>query len=161
MRTIELTQGHIAIIDDDDFERVSQYKWCSHERRGTPAAKRRRKDGKNETLHRFILGLEHGDGEIVDHINGNGLDNRKENLRLCTNQQNLRNVGVRKNNTSGFKGVSWSKGRGNWQVNISTGLKVKSLGRFKDKLDAVRAYNDAAIKYHGEYAYLNVIPEGL
>lgn len=105
-------------------------------------------------IHRLLLGAT--DPKIqVDHINGNKLDNRKKNLRLATNQQNQYNVGLRKDNTSGYKGVSWYKKGKKWHAAIRNGNKSIHLGYFKTAVEAARAYDKAAVEFFGEYAYLN------
>ena len=91
----------------------------------------------------------------VDHINGNPLDNRKSNLRICTNAENQRNRGVNKNNTSGYKGVCWAKQNKKWKARIKHNGKLIHLGYYKDKEEAARAYDKKAKELHGEYAYLN------
>ena len=114
MKKITLTQGKEAIVDDDDYEMLMEYKWCAQKRitgifyvaRSTP----KDSSGKQKILllmHREITNAPKG--MEVDHINGNPLDNRKENLRICTNQQNAMNRGKRSDNTSGYKGVSYKK----------------------------------------------------
>lgn len=89
---------------------------------------------------------------VVDHINHNGLDNRKCNLRVCTNKQNVCNCLVSKNNKSGHKGVYWSKDRNKWTVQVSYNCKVKYIGRYEKLEDAIKARKEAAKKYYGEYA---------
>lgn len=107
-------------------------------------------------LHRLIAGARKG--EVVDHINGNSLDNRKANLRICTKAENSRNRKLGPTNKSGFKGVSWEAHTGKWRAKIGTDHKQITIGRFDTKEDAARAYNEAAIKYHGPFARLNQIP---
>ena len=102
-------------------------------------------------MHHVILPLK--DGLQVDHINGNRLDNRKENLRLVTKSQNMMNRGVQKNSTSGYKGVNEHQGK--WRAYILENGKQKHLGVFEDKKEAARAYNKMAKLLHGEYAVLN------
>ena len=101
-------------------------------------------------LHRYALGAT--EGEYVDHINGNRLDNRKVNLRKCTNAQNLRNQGPRNGR---YKGVHWSKKLEQWVVQITVDYKCIHIGCFKKEDDAARAYNKASRLHHGEYGYLN------
>ncbi len=90
--------------------------------------------------------------EQVDHINRDSLDNRRKNLRLATNVQNGQNRSKQRNNTSGYKGVSWDKARGRWRAFIQVGGTHKTLGRFDEMHDAVKARRDAEILYFGEFA---------
>lgn len=111
---------------------------------------------KTISLHRFIMNPKK-DME-VDHINGNGLDNRRINLRICTRSQNGKNRQLSKSNTSGYHGVTFTrdcKRTKPWLVNIRANGKIKYIGRYKDKKEAAFAYNEAAKKYHGEFATLN------
>lgn len=101
-------------------------------------------------MHRFLIGAK---GEFVDHINGDGLDNRKSNLRLCSNAQNVQNTGLTRANTSGYKGIRLRNGR--WDSRITCLNKTYHLGVFSTKEEAARAYNAAAIELHGEFARLN------
>ena len=114
---------------------------------------------KHYYLHRLImekmLDRKINKNERVDHINRDGADNRRSNLRLCSCQQNAFNQGVRKNNTSGYKGVTFKQKNNKWFAAISPNGKRISLGSFDDKENAASAYNQAAIKYFGEFAYLN------
>ncbi len=106
-------------------------------------------------MHREILGLDHGDRRQVDHINGDGLDNRKENLRICDTSKNVINRSIGKINTSGYKGVNWRKKSKKWVARIGFNNKRIYLGDFNNKEDAARAYDTAALKYYGEFAKLN------
>lgn len=137
-----------ALIDDEDFDKVNKIKWhlgkCGYVM-GTE-----RKTRKRFYLHRFILNPRKG--LIIDHINNDSLDNRKENLRICTQSENLRNRSKMKRNKSGFKGVSWSKVRKKWIAQIALDNKSFNLGGFVNKKNAINAYKKAAIKFHGEYA---------
>ena len=104
-------------------------------------------------LHQLVAGTPKG--MFTDHINGDGLDNRKQNLRICTNAENARNRRLGKTNTSGFKGVSWFKRDKIWYVHITHNKKLMFLGCFKDKEEAARAYDRKAIELHGKFAKLN------
>jgi hypothetical protein len=116
-----------------------------------------RQDGKKgiELLHRRILGAPQE--MLCDHINGNTLDCRRCNLRLCNKAQNQENKGKLINNTSGYKGIYWHTIGKKWCVSIMVNGKKKHIGLFKTKELAALAYNEAAIKYHGEFARLNEI----
>jgi len=108
-------------------------------------------------MHRRILGLKPNDGKFTDHIDMNGLNNQRKNLRVATKGQNEANQIKYRNNTSGFKGVSWHKGTEKWEAKIMVNSQSKYLGLFNSRIDAAHAYNDAAIKYHGDFARLNII----
>jgi len=153
MKKIELTRGKFTLVDDDDYDKFNpNFSWWLFPGRGTDYAITI-KSGKSLFLHRAIMNAPKG--LQVDHINGNGLDNRKENLRLCTATQNKRNVKNNKRNKSGYRGVSLDARSGKYKAQISTGEKILSLGSFDDPVDAAKAYDNAALKYHGEFASLN------
>jgi hypothetical protein len=155
MKEIQLTQGVVAIVDDEDYERISQRKWfCS---RGYAV----RMAGKFPhqsmiRMHREILAIQ-DKAILLDHINGNRSDNRKNNLRMCNNSQNLQNSKMRINNTSGYKGVYHQKKYDRWVTSICVGGKHMHIGSFDNPQEAARAYNEAAIKYHGCFAKLNEV----
>jgi hypothetical protein len=106
-------------------------------------------------MHRLIMKLSNGDGKMVDHINMNGLDNRKSNLRLTTFSLNAHHCKKLSSNTSGFRGIAWNNMRCAWQSTIRINGKRIFLGYCNNKLDAAVAYDMAAIKYRGDYATLN------
>lgn len=162
VRELILTQNQVALIDEEDFERVNQHKWCAHIDKNTWYALRGvwstiEKRPISVLMHRFILGIKKG--EYCDHINHNGLDNRRCNLRIVTNQQNLMNKGKYKSLSSSFKGVDWDKSAKKWNSRISYNGKRLFLGHFINEADAALAYDEAAKKYYGEYAKLNLYQE--
>lgn len=113
MKYIQLTQGKRAMVDDEDFERVNQFKWCFDTGYAARKAGPKRKQEKI-WMHRFIMKTP--TDLDTDHINRDRLDNRKSNLRVCTHSMNLHNAKIRTDNKSGIKGVSWSKDKGKWRV---------------------------------------------
>ena len=152
MKLLPLSNGQNSLVDDEDFSILNKHKWTVNNtghvwRNGV-------KDRKNHgiSISRFIMGFPK---DCVDHINGNLLDNRKSNLRICKLEDNAKNKTIYKNNKSGFKGVVRHKGR--WQASIAVDKKDIYLGMFQDKDKAALAYNEAAKKYHGEFAKLNII----
>jgi hypothetical protein len=152
---IRVSHGKFAIVDDEDFERLNIYIW--HLDRSAYAARNEVKpDGSGmyvQSMHREIMGLGHDDGHIVDHINGDGLDNRRCNLRICTIAENIRNrTRLNKNNTSGMRGVHWDKRKEKWCAEIKVNRKKKFLGRFSTREEAHAAYCKAADEFHGEFA---------
>lgn len=132
-----------ALIDLDDINKTSQYKWSLNNKGYIRNTK------NNLLLHRFIMDCPK-DME-VDHINHNPLDNRKSNLRICTHQQNLRNKSLQCNSTSGIVGVSWSKTFNKWKSYIMIDNKYINLGLYNTKEDAIKARERAEIEYFGEY----------
>lgn len=149
MRYLELAGGKHAIVDVDDFDYLSQWRWRVKSS-GYAVAEI---DGKAVRMHRLVNKTP--DGLVTDHINGNKLDNRKSNLRTVTQAKNLMNRRGNKISTSPFKGVSWDKGNNRWVAQIKYGGKCRHLGSFKDEISAALAYNSAAVKYFGEYAHIN------
>jgi hypothetical protein len=166
---LPLTKGYVAIIDDEDA-RLAVHKWQAHERRrpdGTIravyATREVRRPGRRPTtekLHQAVLRAPPGVVEI-DHINHDGLDCRRSNLRPATTQQNQANRGPQRNNTSGFKGVRWSSQGRTWQAQIKVSGRVRYLGRFADPKTAASAYDRAALDAFGEFAWLNFAPPAL
>jgi len=161
MKQIPLTRNQFAIVDDADYDWLNQWKWCVTGTSGSFYAVRNspKKKGISHQIfmHREILGLEYKDGRKADHSNHNTLDNRRENLRDCTHQQNLMNQKLQKNKTSKYKGVCWDKSRKKWTAYLKIKGERKNLGRFNAEKQAALAYNNAAKKYHGDFAYLNKI----
>jgi hypothetical protein len=161
---VPLTLGQIAIIDAEDAHKVMEYKWSCYfcKARGTYVVRRKKTIGvgryTNEYLHRFITDAP--PDKEVDHINHETLDNRRStNLRVCTRNQNQHNSKLRKDNTSGYKGVHYDKQSKKYRVELMIDKEKKYLGLFLTIIEAARAYNNAAIKYFGEFALINKIPE--
>lgn len=155
MKEIPLTKGKVALVDDEDYERlIAMGKWCFN-RYPQKTKATYKMDGSRSSvailMHRVIMNAP--DGLYVDHIDGNPLNNQKYNLRLCSHKENMKNQRKSRSNKSGFKGVTWKKQCKRWQVTIDHNY----IGVFKDVKDAAKAYNDAAIKLHGEFANLNPI----
>lgn len=162
MRLIELTRGKFAQVDDEDFEWLSQWKWHIFSARHTYYAVRNeinRESGKYRTLrmHRQILRLNFSDGKQIDHADGNGLNNQRDNLRMCSRSENRGNAQKRKRGYSSFKGVSWHIRKKKWYAGIRYNCKSIWLGSFTNEHDAALAYNNAAIKLFGEFARLNEV----
>lgn len=145
-------------MDDEDFERVNKLKWYVVKLSNTNYAQTKIKingNWKSVFMHRFILNPEN---KIhIDHINHDGLNNCKYNIRLCTPSQNHMNRNKIKNLSSIFKGVFWDNSRNKWSSIIRVNKILKYLGFFDSEIDAAKAYNEAALKYFGDFAKLNNI----
>ena len=156
-RRIHLTEGKFAIVDPQDFYKFNNFEWClKEERKCFYAVRFNNRCGKNSTIvsmHRLIMNPT--DGLLVDHKNRDGLDNRRENLRIATHSQNECNKLQKKNTSSQFMGVSFDKHRGKWSSSIGFELKKIWLGRFDSEIDAAKAYDATAKKYFGEFARFN------
>ena len=159
-KEVVLGNGGVALVSDEDFERVSRLRWRRWVGPGEiPYVIWRSKKNQRTVevrLHRFILGLKKGE-PMVDHANGDTFDNRRDNLRVCTAQQNIANKKPSTSNKSGFKGVWWRKAKRKWVASIKISGKQIWLGSYAIKADAARAYNLAAVKFFGEFARLNII----
>ena len=159
MREIPLSQGQVALVDDADYSWLSQWRWCARYSNGRWCALRssRTENGKSYTIKmsRQILGLTYGDKRQGDHIDHNTLDNRRKNIRICTNQENNMNRMSNRNSSSQFKGVSWYERCKKWQAHIQMNRKRKHIGYFNSEKNAALAYDAAAIREFGEFAYLN------
>ena len=147
-------EGTPFYIDSDDYENVHQYSWYQTSN-GYIATRDREKGGELLTLHRKVMGAR--DDELVDHINHDKTDNRKQNLRIVTRSQNQQNMKVPSHNSSGVRGVSWSNYHQNWVTQIWVDGEHHYLGAYKNFDDAVAARKAAEEKYFGEYSYDNSI----
>lgn len=154
--SVPLQPGLVALIDDLDAARVLAYEWVAWTNGGSNIYVRRRGWGKDPAtrvyLHRFVLGAPAG--MPVDHVNGNGLDNRRCNLRLATPSQNVGNQ-FKRRGTSRFKGVYWHVARGNWLAQMRNPPQNQYLGSFDSEDDAARAYDAAAVAKWGEFSRPN------
>jgi len=161
MKEIKLSQRrfckykdkYVALVDDEDFEFLNQFRWCAKKGRYTFYAERAIKvDGRNSTqyMHQVIL-----NSRNIDHIDRNGLNNQRSNLRLCNQSQNSMNTGKHKNCTSAYKGVYFHKRFNKWASAIRISGKRFHLGYFTSEVDAAKAYNAKAIELFCEFANLN------
>lgn len=165
-KEIPLTQGYVAIVDSEDYEYLSQWKWCA---RKIPKQTNyqgdvyvqavRMEPGKPRQImvymHRHVMGLVKGDRKVVDHLNHNPLDNRKCNLRVTTSKENRRRSRKPSTNTSGYKGVHWHIKNNHWAATIKVDGKSIHLGVYSTAKEAALAYDVAAKKCFGDSALLN------
>lgn len=151
MREIPLSKGMVSLVDDEDFEVLSGFNWFVT----SWGYAVRNADGKQIRMHRQIMGVNDNRWLIVDHINMNPLDNRRANLRLCTQAQNLTNR-PSVNNSSGFKGVTWSKQNKKWCAKIGHKGRSKNLGYYDTPEEAHEVYCLWADMLHGEFAHYGV-----
>jgi AP2-like factor (euAP2 lineage) len=163
MKEIQLSkQGkhkgkYVALVDDEDFERVNQFNWYAHITNYTVYAARNTsvdENGKVIMMHQFILNY-----IKIDHKDFNGLNNQKHNIRPCTHAENMRNRKPFKNikSSSKYKGISFNKTKGKWVSLIWHNNKVIYLGQFEEEINAAKAYNKKAIELFGEFAFLNMV----
>lgn len=157
MKEIPLTSGKVALIDDEDFERVTRFKWFAHKICGIWYAARwfrdENGDSKQVGLHVFLI----PDSVQVDHKNGNGLDNQKHNLRPATASQNSANRRKRSGVSSRYKGVSWINRQQSWRASIGFMGSHVHLGNYDCEEDAAVSYNHAALAFFGEFARINSV----
>lgn len=157
MREIHLTGGFVVIIDDEDFELVSQHNWHVQRRTKTPYAVTNmpRPDGGHSTVGMHVLINRTPKGMVTDHKDGNGLNNTRANLRTATRNQNGQNRAKHQRCTSEFKGVHWDKQKRRWRASIRVNGRLCLIGKFRDEREAAGAYDAAAIEHFGEFARTN------
>lgn len=163
MMEIELTQGYVAIIDDEDYEKVSKYKWHVEKKAGNKRYAKHvyREDNKAKTLrmHTLIMG-EPPRGMVVDHISGDGLDNRRSNLRIISRRENSSNRHIRKRSNSQYQGVFHDKRIDRYRARVRVNGKLRVIGSFEREVDAHKAY-DGAVKIIDEiYSSISNPPHG-
>jgi len=159
VREIPLTQGKVALVDAEDYERLSVHSWYAYKSEHTFYARRNIWTGiKKQTaiqMHREIMHCFPGDGTIIDHINFNGLDNRKENIRIVQRELNIHRRHKQRNNTSGYIGVFYKKSKRLWYSTINIDGKRYQCGSSKDIMKVVRNRDKIAFEHYGKDAILN------
>ena len=158
MKSVQVGPRYAAVVDDDDLTIVSSFRWHAQAcKNGTVYAYTFSGPERRKIyMHRLIMGAL--DDQSVDHINHQGLDNTRSNLRVCNNTENMRNM-ITSRGTSKYKGVSWFRRDSRWRAYIVIDGRQKHLGYFQSEVDAAEAYNKAASIVFGVFAYLNQIPE--
>ena len=149
---IPLTQGQVALVTPADYPGLIRYKWCAIKSPHTFYALAK-VNGHRTPMHRFVMNPR--STMVVDHINHNGLDNRRTNLRICTNAQNSRNSRPVRQKKVKYKGVTFVKTSKRFRASIRHKKKSKSIGYFDNEVAAAEAYDEKAKELFGEYAYLN------
>lgn len=152
MKKVEI-QGHQILVDDDVFDNVDWARWRVYKTTTNTLRVQKRQKNKTILLHRLILNA--SERQVIDHIDGNALNNLRSNLRFCSIAENCRNVGIRSDNISGFKGVALEKRSNRWRVQVSVFGRIRTIGRYRSIIDAAIAYDDMAIKSYGDFAWLN------
>lgn len=155
MQKIPLTKGKYALVDDEDFEALNRHKWYYSQGYAMRDEWLGSSKKKHLQMHRVIMDTPAGND--TDHLNRDKLDNRRENLRVCTRSQNSVNKGIQKNSTTGFKGVHFFKRTGKWMSYVHLDKKRVYLGYFASPEAAATAYNKAVSEHYGEFALLNTV----
>lgn len=159
VKSIPVGKNNFALVDDEDYANLSRYKWQYITSKKSNTAYAARDQGSRNSRQRIYMHREITNFTVVDHINGNGLDNRRSNLREATASQNMANTPKRTSRirryTSKYKGVSLEKRTGNWVARILVEGKRIHIGTYSNELDAAKAYDIAAFDYHGTFAKTN------
>lgn len=158
MKQIKLTKNQIALVDDEDYNAISRHSWHAINVKSYPVAARKTKKETNGKRRVILMSREimiPSPNMIVDHINHNTLDNRKCNLRVCTQSQNMQNRIKHESKTSKYKGVSWDKKSEKWRTTIKVNDKIRYLGLFNREDIAADLYDIYAKKFFGEFALIN------
>lgn len=160
MKKIKLSTGQYTLVDNENFKELSKFAWGTVGKKYTYAGRGTRKNGvySKILMHRFLMNA--SKDQMVDHINGNTLDNRKSNLRICSRSKNLQNSKIRSDSNNKYKGVHKVRTKKDGTVVYSARIQIAPnerlyLGNFYNELEAAKAYNKAALKYFGEYANIN------
>ena len=161
MKLLPLTKDKFALVDDDDYYWLSQWNWFAVEIKNTWYARRSKKKGvlrSNEKyeiyLHRIVMRCSDIDF-VIDHLDKNGLNNQKENLRMCTKSENNKHTSSHKNSSSQYLGVSYDKNRNKWSANLMNNGKRILFKRYNTEIEAAKAYDITAKTQFGVYANLN------
>jgi hypothetical protein len=161
MKLLPLTKDKFALVDDDDYYWLSQWNWFAVEIKNTWYARRSKKKGvlrSNEKyeiyLHRIVMRCSNIDF-VIDHLDKNGLNNQKENLRICTKSENNKHTSSHKNSSSQYLGVSYDKNRNKWSANLMNNGKKILFKRYNTEIEAAKAYDITAKTQFGVYANLN------
>lgn len=165
---IPLTQGKVALVDDEDYPLISQFRWYAHlqyevwyartrypkwkDHKGTPPP------DKKTYMHRMVLGVS-DPAQKIDHINHDGLDNRRENLRICTPSENLYNMRKIAPASSKYRGVYWGKGDQKWKASATYCGKKHNLGSFESEIEAAKGYNKYVLEHNSGVYILNQIED--
>jgi hypothetical protein len=157
MRKIHINDHVEALVSDGDFDRLSKMKWHLAHGYAVHGIYTHGIGSRQKAMHHYVLPQK--PGFVTDHIDRNPLNNQRENLRYATFAQNSRNSFRQRNNSSGFKGVSWLERDKRWTVWIHIDGQNRYLGSFQDKYEAAYAYNRRAIEVYGDFSWLNSIPE--
>lgn len=160
MKEIPLTHGAVALVDDADYELLSQWRWHVSTNGYARAMIKDAGAFRGVYMHRLIMGMAKEDKRQIDHVDRQKTNNQRSNLRICTHRQNHYNIGVRRDNAVGLKGVSWSASNRKWVSSIKVDGEQKWLGSFETPEQAHAAYRSAAVEYHGEFVNLSNVVGG-